>query len=90
VIAAMWMRRAPSAQPGPGQPPSAATPPSGPALPALAGGSPELDEPRRPLQGEVALVAIAAAAATLFFGIAPQPLFELVHHAGSALGGLFF
>jgi NADH-quinone oxidoreductase subunit N len=90
VIAAMWMRRAPSAQPGPGQQPSAATPPSGPALPALAGGSPELDEPRRPLQGEVALVAIAAAAATLFFGIAPQPLFELVHHAGSALGGLFF
>jgi hypothetical protein len=25
----------------------------------------------------------------MFFGIVPQPLFDLVHHAGGALGGLF-
>ena len=35
------------------------------------------------------IVAFLAGAATLFFGIVPQPLFDLVHHAGSALGGLF-
>ena len=29
------------------------------------------------------------AAATIFFGIIPQPLFDLVAHAGGALGGLF-
>ncbi|MBA3809743.1 MAG: hypothetical protein H0X28_15330, partial [Solirubrobacterales bacterium] len=61
-------------------------------LPALAGGSPELDlapaETSAP-QPEVVFVAILAGAATLFFGIIPQPLFDLVHHAGSALSGLF-
>jgi hypothetical protein len=41
------------------------------------------------MQIEVVLVAVLAAAATLFFGIIPQPLFDLVHHAGSALSGLF-
>jgi hypothetical protein len=30
------------------------------------------------------------AAATIFFGIVPQPLFHLANHAGSALGGLFY
>jgi NADH-quinone oxidoreductase subunit N len=92
VIAAMWMRAAPSEQPGAGQLPApAGTPvPGGEALPALAGGSPELDEPSRGLQPEVMFVAIMAGVATLFFGIVPQPLFNLVHHAGSALGGLFF
>ena len=92
VIAAMWMRGSPAAQNGfvgaaaGGDRP----PPSGEALPALAGGSPELDDasPRR-VQPEVLLVALLAAAATLFFGILPQPLFDLVHHAGSAFGGLF-
>jgi hypothetical protein len=59
-------------------------------LPALAGGSPELDEEHeavvRGRQPEVVLVAVVAGAATLFFGIVPQPLFELVRHTGSALG----
>ncbi len=68
-------------------PPAAA---AGGALPALAGGSPELDEPARPLghgaQPEVAFVAVLAGAATLFFGIVPEPLFNLVHGAGAALG----
>jgi NADH-quinone oxidoreductase subunit N len=79
VIAAVWMRDAPA------------------PLPVLAGGSQELDarddedaaapaERTSRAQPEVALVAVLAGAATLFFGIVPQPLFDLVHGAGSALG----
>ena len=67
--------------------------PRGHSLPAVAGGSPELHEPepaadragRR--QPEVLFVAVVAGAATLFFGIVPQPLFELVHHAGQRPSG---
>jgi NADH-quinone oxidoreductase subunit N len=96
VVAAMWMREAPVAAAA-----SGATVAGGP-LPALAGGSPELDaelagdgiqpvlaEVLSGVQPEVALVAILAGAATIFFGIIPQPLFDLVHGAGTALGGLF-
>jgi len=97
VLAAMWMRPAPAGAGRRGDPPG----PGAEALPALAGGSPELepeaqgaDEPPWQARGErvlgaqpeVALVAIAAALATIFFGIIPQPLFELVHGAGRALG----
>jgi NADH-quinone oxidoreductase subunit N len=103
VIAAMWMQEAPAAEP------QAPAPMLG-GLPALAGGSPELDgepalaagmggpaaaagdgqgEPTTGLQPEVALVALLAGAATIFFGIIPQPLFDLVHGAGAALTGLF-
>ncbi len=82
VISAMWMREAPAGVP------------AGGALPALAGGSPELDaEPRasaalarRTTQPEVLAVALLAGAASIFFGIIPQPLFDLVHGAGAALG----
>jgi hypothetical protein len=31
-------------------------------------------------------VAILGGAATLFFGVVPQPLFDLVHQVGSAFG----
>jgi len=98
VIAAMWMREAPEDAPSPAEAtpaPSSApgSPAQGPAagpLPALAGGSPELDQPARPLgtapQPEVVLVAVLAGAATLFFGIVPEPLFNLVRGAGAALG----
>ena len=92
VIAAIWMRAAPASESGATAPLGA--PLAGEGLPALAGGSPELDDAAltatttRP-QPEVLLVAVLAGAATLFFGIVPQPLFDLVHHAGSALGGLF-
>jgi NADH-quinone oxidoreductase subunit N len=96
VVAAIWMREAPvgEAQTGP--------PGAGP-LPALAGGSPELDDhtpaspaplpdtvesPTPGIHLEVAAVALVAGAATLFFGIVPQPLFNLVGHVGSALGVL--
>jgi NADH-quinone oxidoreductase subunit N len=105
VIAAIWMRPASADAEQPGSwPSSARAPTSGVGLPALAGGSPELDaepamagasarvEPQDPLTGfqpEVVFVAILAGAATLFFGIIPQPLFDLVSHAGGALGGLF-
>ncbi len=74
VIAAMWMREAPA----------------GAALPVLAGGSPEIDAELAPsatgTQPEVVFVAVLAGAATIFFGIIPQPLFDLVHQAGRALG----
>jgi NADH-quinone oxidoreductase subunit N len=92
VIAAMWMREAPSAQPDADLLPApAGAPLSGcEGLPVLAGGSPELDELSPGVQPEVILVAALAGVATLFFGIVPQPLFNLVHHAGSALSGLFF
>lgn len=84
VIAAMWMREAPTSA-RPAHEVSKATGPT--QLPALAGGSPELDdEPLTATQPEVAVVAIAAGAATLFFGVFPQPLFDLVRHVGSALG----
>jgi NADH-quinone oxidoreductase subunit N len=98
VVAAMWMGEAPAAEA------PAAAPALG-GLPALAGGSPELDGERtapapalqRPdeakllsaPQPEVVLVALLAGAATIFFGIIPEPLFNLVHHAGGALAGLF-
>jgi NADH-quinone oxidoreductase subunit N len=91
VIAAMWMSEEPSPA---DSPPTTAAPVQGPApvegtLPALAGGSQELDKPApstTDLQPEVSLVAIVAGAAILFFGIVPQPLFNLVHGVGSALG----
>jgi hypothetical protein len=92
----MWMR-SPATAPSDPQG-SRPQPPGGGPLPALAGGSPELDEessirtPRtllRPAHPEVALVALLAGAGTLFFGIVPQPLFDLVRHAGAALPGLF-
>jgi NADH-quinone oxidoreductase subunit N len=95
VIAAIWMRDAPAA--GRARQPASA-PLIDTGLPAIAGGSPELDlalsgEPSDPPasgpQFEVAFVAVLAGAATIFFGIVPQPLFDLVHQAGSALGGLF-
>jgi NADH-quinone oxidoreductase subunit N len=89
VIAAMWMREVPEddtrtvgAEPFPASP-----------LPAIAGGSPELDAPPQfarsrvsAPQPEVVLVAVLAGAATLFFGIVPQPLFDLVQHTGRGLG----
>jgi NADH-quinone oxidoreductase subunit N len=104
VVAAMWMREAPAGlgqAGGAGSPTGVAGPPGG-ALPALAGGSPELD-PGDELasagtgadvpavqapatQPEVLAVAVLAGAATIFFGIIPQPLFDLVHGAGAALG----
>jgi NADH-quinone oxidoreductase subunit N len=100
VVAAMWMREAPAGETRPGPEPPAPSPASG-TLPALAGGSPELDtdlapggetgaaQSRLPFAGaqpEVALVAVLGGAATLFFGIVPQPLFDLVRQVGGVFG----
>ena len=93
VIAAMWMSDAPSPadaqESTPAVPPSPLSSSTEGALPRLAGGSQELQESipvATAPQPEVALVAIVAGAAILFFGILPQPLFNLVHGVGSALG----
>jgi NADH-quinone oxidoreductase subunit N len=102
VLAAVWMRPAPAGATGQGGPPSPPQAPTsgGEGLPTLAGGSPELDlQAEAPdtqalsrslralgAQPEVAFVALLAGVATVFFGIIPQPLFELVHTAGGALG----
>jgi len=107
VVAAMWMRESPAGEAlGAGMSSPAGAPLAGGGnLPALAGGSPELDDAQglgasvgdgtavvpatTGVQAEVVLVALLGAAATIFFGIVPQPLFDLVHHAGGALTGLF-
>ncbi len=75
VVAAMWMR------PG-GEAATAATP-------AIAGASPEADPIDAEAGGRAHLVAPAllAAAATIFFGIVPQPLVEFASHAGASLFG---
>jgi NADH-quinone oxidoreductase subunit N len=85
VIAAIWMRPAPGEAPSAGGAGGSSI--QGP-LPVMAGGSPEADLLARP-QPEVVFVALLAGAATIFFGIIPEPLFDLVSHAGGALGGLF-
>jgi NADH-quinone oxidoreductase subunit N len=79
VIAAMWMQA----------PATLDAPPVAPATgrPALAGGDAVADAPRA--QPEVWFVSLLFAAATLFFGIIPSPLFDLAVRAGSALAGIF-
>ncbi|HEV7562184.1 MAG TPA: NADH-quinone oxidoreductase subunit N [Solirubrobacterales bacterium] len=73
VVAAVWMR--PGAESVPG------------GAPAIAGAAPEAD-PIDPEAGRrVYLVgpALLAAAATVFFGIIPQPLVDFAAHAGASL-----
>jgi NADH-quinone oxidoreductase subunit N len=86
AVAAMWMgspSTAPTAPATAGDGPPGGDPGT---LPALAGGSSELDAERPGRQPEVVAVALIAGAATLFFGVVPQPLFDLVHQAGGVLG----
>jgi NADH-quinone oxidoreductase subunit N len=54
-------------------------------VPRMAGWSPEADARRQP---EIVLVAVLAAAATIFFGIWPDPLFDVARDVGTALTGL--
>jgi NADH-quinone oxidoreductase subunit N len=72
VIAAVWMRDAPLA-----------ALPTANGRPVLAGGSSEVDA--QGIHLEVAIVAIAFAAATVFFGIVPQPLLDFANHAAASL-----
>ena len=90
VVAAIWMRP-PVAAPVP-------APASGPGeLAPIAGGSLEADEWEEGpgsagaalAYPELVFVAVGFAAAVIFFGIFPSPLFSFTAHAASALGGLF-
>jgi NADH-quinone oxidoreductase subunit N len=101
VIAAMWMAPATASAPSPaagsipviagGSPelddepekprPAAA---NGTPTPAVNGNALAAVHPR--LQPEIAFVAVLGGTVTIFFGIVPQPLFNLVHGVGSALG----
>jgi NADH-quinone oxidoreductase subunit N len=71
VVAAMWMR------------PEGGTA----ATPAIAGASPEADpiDPEAGRRIYLVAPALLAAAATIFFGVIPQPLVEFAEHAGASL-----
>jgi NADH-quinone oxidoreductase subunit N len=91
VIATIWMRP-PVAAPLPVS--TAASPGE---LAPIAGGSFEADEWEEGpgaagsafAYPELVFVAVAFAAAAIFFGIFPSPLFHLASHAANALPGLF-
>jgi NADH-quinone oxidoreductase subunit N len=103
VVATIWMRR-PEPAPGPGLGIGSLAL-GGSGLAPIAGGSQEADAlgggdgdaPGDRLltaseaapYAEVAFVAALFAAATVFFGIFPSPLFDLAAHAGRAFTGLF-
>jgi NADH-quinone oxidoreductase subunit N len=85
VVAAIWSRDAPDA--------AVAEVSTAPVLPALAGGAPDADPsslpvaPGRPAW-ELTLVAVAFGAATIVFGVIPQPLFDFVERASSSFTNL--
>jgi NADH-quinone oxidoreductase subunit N len=94
VVATIWMRP-PVAAPIPAPPD---LPPTAPGeLAPIAGGSLEADEWEEGAGAagaalaypELVLVAVGFAAAVIFFGIFPAPLFHLAAHAANALTGLF-
>jgi NADH-quinone oxidoreductase subunit N len=73
VVAAMWMQ--PEDEPAPG------------ATPVIAGASPEADpvDPEAGRRWYLVGPALLAAAATVFFGVIPQPLVEFAANAGASL-----
>ena len=75
VVAAMWMR--PESETAPG------------ATPAIAGASPEADpvDPEAGRRWYLVGPALLAAAATVFFGVIPQPLVDFASQAGASLFG---
>ena len=75
VVAAIWMRPSLEAEP--------VARPGG--LPAMAGGAPEADEPRRVRCLAILVSAAVAAGATVFFGVIPSPLVDWASNAGQAL-----
>ncbi|HYC80719.1 MAG TPA: NADH-quinone oxidoreductase subunit N [Solirubrobacterales bacterium] len=76
VVAAMWMR-----------PDSEAAAPG--AEPAIAGAAPEADpiDPGAGRRPYLLAPAVLCAAATIFFGVIPQPLVDFASHAGAAIFG---
>ena len=75
VVAVMWMGRYEVELPT--VPPRRVKP--------VSGWSPEADLRAQP---EVAFIAIAFAAATIFFGLYPDPLFDVARDVGTAISGL--
>ena len=73
VVAAIWMRPEPVARPA--------------EMPAIAGASPAADpiDPDAGRRPYLLAPALLAAAATVFFGVIPQPLVAWAEHAGAAL-----
>jgi NADH-quinone oxidoreductase subunit N len=73
VVAAMWMRPRGEAAAG--------------ATPAIAGASPDADpiDPDAGRRIHLLAPALLAAAATVFFGVIPQPLVDFAAHAGASL-----
>ena len=104
VVATMWMGSYRPARAQVATAPEAALPPiAGGSQEADAGGSRQAGDGETPATAPVAhqrgpswlpayptlvFVAVLFAAATIFFGIVPQPLFHLAAHAGRALAGL--
>jgi NADH-quinone oxidoreductase subunit N len=99
VVATMWMGAATEPRPIEARPGGLA-PIAGGAPEADGGDWPKGGDPESTVevwpsssaaipQPEIALVAIVFAAASIFFGIFPSPLFNLAAHAGHAIGGLF-
>jgi NADH-quinone oxidoreductase subunit N len=104
VVATIWMRPALTTR-GLGTPEPSLAPMAGGSQEAdegheapapVAAGRPDAaetmaaeSEAEAALQFEVAYVALGFAAAVIFFGIFPSPLFHFAAHAGRALAGLF-
>jgi NADH-quinone oxidoreductase subunit N len=76
VIAVMWMGSITIDIPGPARR----------AVARVSGWSPEADASAQP---EIVFVAVLAAAATIFFGLYPDPLFDVARDVGAALSGVF-
>ena len=91
VIATIWMR-----PPVPAPIPTPADLPAG-GLAPIAGGAFEADEWEEGpgaagaafAYPELVFLAVGFAAAVIFFGIFPTPLFHLAAHAANAISGLF-
>ena len=96
VVAAMWMREAPRAErTGPRHAPRRRLLPAPRDSPSSPSGAAGARGRRGRARGGAARGRTARGrvrrgrsrgAATIFFGIVPQPLFDLVHQAGGALG----
>lgn len=83
IVIAVWMRPVPlGAGPGPGLPPTAAP---------IAGAAPEVD-PIDPIAGRrwfVLAPILIGTAATILFGVLPQPLVEFANQAAASLAHIF-
>jgi NADH-quinone oxidoreductase subunit N len=82
VVSTMWMGA--STTPQPAYPPIAGASPEADTAPTDAALPPDQAVPHP----EVALVAVVFGAASVFFGIFPEPLFHLASHAGHAIASL--